>query len=148
VNIEHQCSYCSKEIDDKNKMDEHIRQRHLDVAFVCRLCDTGDHHYEPDLVSMKKHLKESHDKEDIDNEDPMDFVRYPKNLICIKCNMCGLLCHAQTLSEVELHFNIAHEELAFSESHLSFVCRISLKEFESLDDVKDHLEENYPEELK
>ena len=28
-------------------MDEHIRQRHLDVAFVCRLCDTGDHHYEP-----------------------------------------------------------------------------------------------------
>lgn len=101
-----------------------------------------------DLVSMKKHLKESHDKEDIDNEDPMDFVRYPKNLICIKCNMCGLLCHAQTLSEVELHFNIAHEELAFSESHLSFVCRISLKEFESLDDVKDHLEENYPEELK
>merc|ERR1719411_654075 len=96
---------------------------------------------------MKKHLKESHDKEDIDNEDPMDFVRYPKNLICIKCNMCGLLCHAQKISEVELHFNIAHEELDFNESHLQFLCRICTKEYESLDDVKDHLEEVHPEKL-
>ena len=82
----------------------------------------------PDLVSMKKHLKESHDKEDIDNEDPMDFVRYPKNLICIKCNMCGLLCHAQKISEVELHFNIAHEELDFNGSHLQFLCRLVVPE--------------------
>ena len=58
-------------------MDEHIRQRHLDVAFVCRLCDTGDHHYEPDLVSMKTHLKEAHDKEDLEELDPMDFVVGP-----------------------------------------------------------------------
>ena len=36
-------------------MDEHIRQRHLDVAFVCRLCDTGDHHYEPGMKIILKY---------------------------------------------------------------------------------------------
>ena len=145
VDLEKQCSYCSKEIESKSKMDDHVRQRHLDVAFVCRLCDTGNHHYEPDLVAMKIHLKEVHEKED--DEDPMDFVRYPKNLICIKCNLCGLLCHAQKTSDVELHFNIAHEELDFSSSHLQYLCRLCMSqgEFETMDEVRDHLEDKHPD---
>ena len=59
-------------------MENHVRQRHLEMAFICRLCETGNIHYEPDLPSIKDHLKEDHSKDDLDNEDVKDYTRYPR----------------------------------------------------------------------
>ena len=127
-----------------------MRQRHLDVAFVCRLCDVGDHHYDPDLPSMKKHLRTEHSKDDLDNEDLMDYVRYPKNLACIRCNMCGLRCHAQEVRDLEMHFTIAHEESDFNTGHLDFLCRLCMEpgQNDSMNELKDHVYDRHPEEAK
>ena len=59
-------------------MEAHVRQRHLEMAFICRLYETGNIHYEPDLPSIKDHLREDHGKDDLDNEDVKDYTRYPR----------------------------------------------------------------------
>ena len=65
-------------METKSIMENHVRQRHLEMAFICRLCETGNIHYEPDLPSIKDHLKEDHSKDDLDNEDVKDYTRYPR----------------------------------------------------------------------
>ena len=65
-------------MESKSIMEAHVRQRHLEMAFICRLCETGNIHYEPDLPSIKDHLKEDHSKDDLDNEDVKDYTRYPR----------------------------------------------------------------------
>ena len=137
-------------MDTQGQMDDHVRQRHLDVAFVCRLCDTGTHHYEPDLPSIKDHLKEDHNKDDLDNEDVMDFVRFPRNLVCIKCNLCGLHSHAQKEEDMELHFNVVHGDSKYSSSHLDFLCRLCMLtgRNDTSEELKDHLFDKHPDEMK
>lgn len=58
IDLDKHCVFCCKEMDSSSQMDDHVRQRHLETAFVCRLCDTGNHHYEADLPAIKDHLKE------------------------------------------------------------------------------------------
>ena len=139
--------YCCKQIEDKDEMEEHVRKRHLDVAFVCRLCETGSHHFEPDLPSAQAHLKDAHGKDELDLEETMDYFRFPKNLVCIKCNLCGLLCHAQKVEDLEMHFNICHPGTKFSESHLDFLSRLDMKsgQFDAVEELEDHLQRKYPD---
>ena len=65
-------------MESKSIMEAHVRQRHLEMAFICRLCETGNIHYEHDLPSIKDHLREDHSKDDLDNEDVKDYTRYPR----------------------------------------------------------------------
>ena len=79
IDLDQHCVFCSKaEMESKSIMEAHVRQRHLEMAFICRLCETGNIHYEPDLPSIKDHLKEDHSKDDLDNEDVKDYTRYPR----------------------------------------------------------------------
>ena len=79
IDLDQHCVFCSKaEMESKSIMENHVRQRHLEMAFICRLCETGNIHYEPDLPSIKDHLKEDHSKDDLDNEDVKDYTRYPR----------------------------------------------------------------------
>ena len=79
IDLDQHCVFCSKaEMETKSIMENHVRQRHLEMAFICRLCETGNIHYEPDLPSIKDHLKEDHSKDDLDNEDVKDYTRYPR----------------------------------------------------------------------
>ena len=79
IDLDQHCVFCSKaEMETKTIMENHVRQRHLEMAFICRLCETGNIHYEPDLPSIKDHLKEDHSKDDLDNEDVKDYTRYPR----------------------------------------------------------------------
>jgi hypothetical protein len=146
IDPEKQCSYCCKQLETRSKIEEHIRNRHLDVTFVCKLCDSGEHHYEPDLRSMKHHLRDKHDK----TGDSSEYIRYPTNLQCIKCNMCGLMFHAQKISDLELHFNLAHPDCDFSDGHLDYLCRLCMStgQNDTMDELRQHLEDEHPEELK
>ena len=78
IDLDRQCNYCNKELESKAQMEAHVRQRHLEMAFICRLCETGNIHYESDLPSIKDHLKEDHGKDDLDDEAVKDYTRYPK----------------------------------------------------------------------
>ena len=152
IDLEKHCMFCCKQLESKSHMDEHVRQRHLEMAFVCRLCDTGSLHYEPDLPSIKDHLREDHgkDDDDLDDENVKDFTRYPKSLICIKCNLCGLLCHGQREEDLELHFKIFHDDSTFSTQHLDYICRICMisGQHDSLKELKDHMYDTHPDDVK
>jgi len=153
INLETHCVYCCKQVDNKSEMGDHVRKRHLDSSFVCRLCETGDKgfHFESDLPSAKDHLKHDHNKDDLDNEDDiMDYFRFPKNLYCIKCNLCGLMCHAQKVEDLELHFNVVHPGSKFSSSHLDFLCRLCMTsgQNDTMEELKDHLYDKHPDEMK
>merc|ERR1719433_2470856 len=126
IDLDRQCNFCNKEVESKTLMEAHVRQRHLEMAFICRLCETGNIHYETDLPSIKDHLKEVHGKDELDNEDVKDYTRYPRSLMCIKCNLCGLLCHGQKEEDLELHFKVFHEDVQFSSQHLDYLCRICM----------------------
>lgn len=99
---------------------------------------------------MKDHLKEDHDKDDLNDEDVKDFTRYPKSLACIKCNLCGLLCHGQKEEDLEFHFKIYHEDSNFSTQHLDFICRICMitQQHDSMKELKDHLYDRHPDDMK
>ena len=89
INLETHCVYCCKQVDNKSEMGDHVRKRHLDSSFVCRLCETGDKgfHFESDLPSAKDHLKHDHNKDDLDNEDDiMDYFRYFLTLCIMRVN--------------------------------------------------------------
>jgi len=150
IDMDRQCVFCNKEVESKSLMEAHVRQRHLEMAFICRLCETGNIHYEPDLPSIKDHLNQDHGKDDLDNEDVKDYTRYPRSLMCIKCNLCGLLCHGQKEEDLELHFKVFHEEAHFSTQHLDFLCRICMisGQNDSLNELKDHLYNAHPDEVK
>lgn len=151
IDLDQHCVFCSKaEMESKSIMEAHVRQRHLEMAFICRLCETGNIHYEPDLPSIKDHLKEDHSKDDLDNEDVKDYTRYPRSLLCIKCNLCGLLCHGQKEDDLELHFKVYHEEVHFSTQHLDFLCRICMisGQNDSQHELKEHLYNSHPDEMK
>jgi predicted small metal-binding protein len=150
IDLDRQCNFCNKEVESKALMEAHVRQRHLEMAFICRPCETGNIHYEPDLPSIKDHLREDHGKDDLDNEDVKDYTRYPRSLMCIKCNLCGLLCHGQKEEDLELHFKVFHEEAHFSTQHLDFLCRICMisGQNDSLNELKDHLYNSHPDEVK
>jgi len=146
IDLEKLCPFCPKELDSKALMETHIRQRHLDQCFICRL----DDHYELDLPSMIKYLKEVHGKEDLDDEEIKDYVRYPKSLICIKNNLSGHLFYGQKEEDCELHFKVYHPDVKFSTQHLDYISRIDMKtgQFDSLSELKDHLYKNYPDLVK
>jgi len=150
IDLERHCVFCCKEVETKSLMDKHVRERHLEMAFICRLCETGNIHYEPDLPSIKDHLKEDHGKEEMDNEDVKDYTRYPRSLMCIKCNLCGLLCHGQKEEDLELHFKVFHEDVQFSSQHLDYLCRICMMtgQNDSVNELKDHLFNRHPDEMK
>ena len=139
------CPYCCKELDSIGVRESHIKQRHLDAAFVCKLCDTGDHHHEADLPAMKRHLKESHEKSG-SVEEIKDWVRFPRNFRCVKCNMCGTMFHAQEITDVEFHFKLAHEDCEFSTGHLDFLCRLCMTSgrHDTMDELQDHFQEEHP----
>ena len=73
-----------------------------------------------------------------------------RSLICIKCNLCGLLCHGQKEEDLELHFNVFHEDVKFSTQHLDYLCRICMiaGQNDSLNELKDHLYNAHPDEVK
>ena len=149
INLETHCVYCCKQVDNPKEMGDHVKKRHADSSFVCRLCDGI---FEPDLPSAKNHLKRDHDKDEseLGLDQIMDYFRFPKNLSCIKCNLCGLMCHAQKVEDLELHFNVVHPGSKFSSSHLDFLCRICMSsgQNDTMEELKDHLYDKHPDELK
>jgi hypothetical protein len=149
VDLEKLCAFCCKEVDGSAAMDEHVRQRHLEAAFVCRLC-SGKTRYDTDLLAVADHLRKEHGKDDVDGDEMKDYVHFPSNLRCIKCNMCGLLAHGQSEAELELHFNIFHEDVAFSTRHLDYLCRLCMKsgQNDSAKELDDHLLDRHPDETK
>ena len=80
-------------MESKSIMEAHVRQRHLEMAFICRLCETGNIHYEPDLPSIKDHLREDHSKDDLDNEDVKDYTRYPRLVPMAQSTLVSGSCH-------------------------------------------------------
>lgn len=88
-----------------------------------------------------------HGKGELDNEEVKDYTRYPRDLICIKCNMCSLLCHAQKEEDLELHFKIFHEDCDFSTQHLDYLCRLCMisGQNDSLKEVQEHIYQHHKE---
>ena len=60
------------------------------------------------------------------------------------------MCHAQKVEDLELHFNVAHPGSKFSDSHLDFLCRLCMHsgQNDTIEELKDHLYEKHPDEMK
>ncbi len=141
------CPYCCKELDSKEVRESHIKQRHLDVAFVCKLCEVGDHHHETDLPAMEKHLRSEHDKGSTSISELKEWIRFPRNNCCLKCNMCSLMFHAQDVADLEFHFKLSHDDCEFTTGHLDFICRLCMSPgcHDTMDELKAHFQDEHPD---
>lgn len=134
-----ECMYC---FSSEEAIDQHIRQKHCEDAFLCNICsvETTNRHF-TDQEQLEKHMTDVHSA-DSRFKSWKEFMEVPKDLRGIKCNYCiSSFFGVSEEDVVTKHFEKKHKQLSNSRGHLHFLCRICMsgEEFDSQEELHDHL---------
>ena len=146
------CNYCYESVGETETMlGIHIRDKHSEFIFRCMICPGDTKEFFHDEPSTYNHMVKEH-KSDAKFKSWRSHVSSPKDLRCIKCQLCAsAYFYGEGGVDIEAfkrgHFAVKHADSSFHQGHLDFLCRICMRpgENDDEDELKDHLKEQHPE---
>ena len=122
--------------------EEHVRKRHRELSFSCKMCGKSGPLF-ADLSELRRHAESAHADKSSD-----DCTVAPADLRSVRCQLCDSAFHCAGLMEMRGHFESRHPSEEFHGGFLEWRCRLCCngddeKEFDDEEELSAHIADEH-----